>query len=170
MKDGSFTAPSAPPFDGSIPIPVAVAIDDPFPANTTPSAPMPAVEPPLCAATSTITKKSVRLQTGLPSSSVRMTCPFCNQTMITRTRGEISGTTVTVVVCLTIFCCPFFWLPLVCNCVSNSLMFCECLNIGFNHKSRSKICSSSRLQKQCKDTVHFCSVCGSEVGLRSACC
>jgi hypothetical protein len=63
------------------------------------------------------------LQTGLPSSSVRMTCPFCNETMITRTRTEISGCTVTGVVCLTIFCCPFFWLPLVCDCVSTLLMW-----------------------------------------------
>jgi len=111
MKTGIFVTPSAPPIDESLPIPVATAINDPSSqrADASTQAEL-AVEPPAP------TTKAYFTVRGLPFTPVRMTCPFCNQPIITRTRREITGCTVVGVVGL--MCCCLFWVPLVFNCVS----------------------------------------------------
>lgn len=114
--------PTAPPLDENIPVAVAVEV----PISAVPVADRSAAVPSVT--TTTTTTRIVHLQTGLPTTPVRMTCPFCNQSMITRTREEITGCTIMGVVCLICWFCPLFWLPLCSGCVSNISLFFRCMH------------------------------------------
>lgn len=107
----SKTAATAPPFDDSLPVAVAVEVPSSVPVAT-PAAAANSVT------TTTTTTRVVHPLSGLPSAPLRTKCPFCDQTMVTRVKEEISGCTIALVVILLICFWPLFWLPLVCRDVS----------------------------------------------------
>ncbi len=109
IKESKATV-SAPPFDDSIPVAVAVEVPASLPVAT----PVPV---PSITTTTTTTTKVVHLQ-ALSSRPQRVTCPFCNASVVTRVREEISGCTIALVLILLLLFWPLFWLPLICKDVS----------------------------------------------------
>jgi hypothetical protein len=99
---------SAPTFDESIPVAVAVPVSQSLPVAT----------PSAVTTTTTTTTKVIHPLQSLSSSPQPVTCPFCNASIVTRVREEISGCTIALVVILLLVFWPLFWLPLICRDVS----------------------------------------------------
>ena len=55
---------------------------------------------------------------NLGAQAANLTCPYCAQTVRTRTRSVMSGCTWISVVVLLLFAWPFFWVPFICPSVS----------------------------------------------------
>jgi hypothetical protein len=98
----SYALPSAPPaaFDGAASAPAAMhtttttSYTVPPPSASTP-APAPSI-----------------MYGSLGRSSVAVQCPFCRAQTVTRTRNQIDGVTMLVVVVMLFLFWPLFWLPL----------------------------------------------------------
>ncbi len=57
----------------------------------------------------------------LGARPIKVTCPYCNQTDITKTRSQVGLCTIISVIVL-IFCFfPLFWIPFICPSVSDPL-------------------------------------------------
>lgn len=109
IKESKATV-SAPPFDDNIPVAVAVEVPASLPVATP-------AQVPSITTTTTTTTKVVHLQ-ALSSRPQPVTCPFCNASVVTRVREEISGCTIALVIILLLLFWPLFWLPLICKDVS----------------------------------------------------
>mmetsp|Transcript_5819 Transcript_5819/g.12951 ORF Transcript_5819/g.12951 Transcript_5819/m.12951 type:complete len:156 (+) Transcript_5819:1465-1932(+) len=88
----------------------------PSPATAPPPPPPPSSTPITTGVTTTTTVTHVPAPAhggmgGLGRLPVSMTCPYCQQTMVTRTRDLVDGVTIIAVIAL--LCCfwPLFWLP-----------------------------------------------------------
>jgi hypothetical protein len=80
------------------------------------------VTPAPAATTSTATaapSNYVPPRRDLGSVPVTFTCPFCSHAGPTRTRADCGDCTWISVIILLLCCFPFFWVPFVCNNVSN---------------------------------------------------
>lgn len=91
------------------------------------------VTPAPAATTSTATaapSNYVPPRRDLGSVPVTFTCPFCSHAGPTRTRADCGDCTWISVIILLLCCFPFFWVPFVCNNVSNvmnyEVMPCKC--------------------------------------------
>jgi hypothetical protein len=56
----------------------------------------------------------------LGARPTKITCPYCNQTDITRTRSQFGICTIISVVVLVICFFPLFWVPFICPSVSGT--------------------------------------------------
>ena len=90
-------------------IPIAVAVAAPIPVA------VPVAATPITSTTTTTTTKVIQMKTGLSSKPERMSCQYCNQSMVTRTQSEIDGCTIALVVLLLLLFWPLFWVPLICK-------------------------------------------------------
>lgn len=58
----------------------------------------------------------------LGARPTKVTCPYCNQTDITRTRSQFGICTIISVVVLVICFFPLFWVPFICPSVSGTFI------------------------------------------------
>mmetsp|Transcript_3849 Transcript_3849/g.7655 ORF Transcript_3849/g.7655 Transcript_3849/m.7655 type:complete len:164 (+) Transcript_3849:81-572(+) len=61
---------------------------------------------------------------GLGKDPVRITCPYCQQTAVTRTSNTIDACTVVSVIVLLIVFWPIFWIPFLGNCCKTTNHHC----------------------------------------------
>jgi hypothetical protein len=55
----------------------------------------------------------------LGARPIKITCPYCNQTDVTKTRSQFGVCTIISVVVLLICFFPLFWVPFICPSVSS---------------------------------------------------
>ena len=98
---------SPPPF-----VPTASA-SQANPANVTTSTTAPTPQ----AKTITTTTYTTPPPSGMPAIGLgrfpcQLTCPYCNHRMCTRTRDQVTGLTIAIMVIVVLLFWPLFWLPL----------------------------------------------------------
>lgn len=59
----------------------------------------------------------------LGARPIKVTCPYCNQTDVTRTRSQFGVCTIISVVVLLFCFFPLFWVPFICPSVSDPVVF-----------------------------------------------
>ena len=116
----------------------------------------------------------------LGARPIKITCPYCNQTEVTKTRSQFGVCTIISVVVLVICFFPLFWVPFICPSVSSPLIFILTINLVKSLLTaafpRIFYCGIQQLSimmgiSQCLDYEHICRKCGRLVGKSKAeCC
>mmetsp|Transcript_33608 Transcript_33608/g.47752 ORF Transcript_33608/g.47752 Transcript_33608/m.47752 type:complete len:154 (+) Transcript_33608:20-481(+) len=106
----------------SAPVPV-VSSSPPAPHTT-----VTGIIPPQPTTTTTTTTTNLHNGAGVGRHPFRLTCPNCSQTVTTRTREQVNGVTILMVIVLLLVFWPLFWLPLCLPSCKSTEHYCTNCN------------------------------------------